>query len=257
MTVFRPCIDLHNGHVKQIVGGTLRDSGAGPTENFVSEHSAGHYGRMYKHDGLHGGHVIKLGPGNEEAAKEALAAFPGGMQLGGGVTPDAAKSWLDAGASHVIVTSYLFVDGELSMARVEEMARVVGPERLVIDLSCRRKGDGYLVATDRWQTITRTAVDARTLRDLADHCSEYLVHAADVEGKCEGIEEELVRLLGDSCPLPCTYAGGGKALDDLARVKDLSGGRVDLTFGSALDIFGGSGVKYADCLIWNRAQTGD
>lgn len=251
MTRFRPCIDLHAGQVKQIVGGTLRDDGSLPAENFVSTRPAEYYARLYREDGLSGGHVIQLGPGNEHAAHQALATYPKGLQLGGGVTPDNAQRWLDAGASHVIVTSYLFVDSGLSMARVEEMARCVGPERLVIDLSCRRVEDGFRVATDRWQTITETPVDRTTLHTLAPYCSEYLVHAADVEGQCRGIDETLVTLLGEHCPLPCTYAGGGRSLSDLQHVQTLSGGRIDLTFGSALDLFGGTGVRYDDCLSWN------
>lgn len=253
MTLFRPCIDLHAGQVKQIVGATLRDDGSSPTENFVSAHPASYYAERYRRDQLQGGHVIKLGPGNREAAREALAAFPSGLQLGGGITPDNAEPWLSAGATKVIVTSYLFVDGALSMARVEEMARCVGPDRLVIDLSCRRVDRGFFVATDRWQTITRTAVDRATLDALSPYCSEYLVHAADVEGQCRGIDETLVTLLGAECPLPCTYAGGGRSIADLHHVKALSQGRVDLTFGSALDLFGGKGVRYDDCVAFNRA----
>lgn len=254
MTLFRPCIDLHAGKVKQIVGATLRDDGSAPAENFVSAHPASFYAERYREDQLLGGHVIQLGQGNEDAARDALAAFPGGLQLGGGVTPDNAERWLAAGAAKVIVTSYLFVDDALSMARVEEMARCVGPERLVIDLSCRRVDQGFRVATQRWQVVTRTAVDHITLGQLAPYCSEYLVHAADVEGQCRGIDEALVVLLGAECPLPCTYAGGGRSLDDLRRVDTLSRGRVDLTFGSALDLFGGAGVRYADCVAFNRAQ---
>ena len=255
MTLFRPCIDLHDGKVKQIVGGTLRDEGAGPVTNFVAEQPAAWFAERYRADGLVGGHVIKLGAGNEDAAREALAAWPDGMQLGGGVTLDTAAEWIARGASKVIVTSWLFVDKRLSMERVEQLARAIGPERLVVDLSCRRVPGGWRVATDRWQTITETPIDARTLAALAPLCSELLVHAADVEGRCEGIDEDLVRVLGDVCPLPCTYAGGGRDIADLARVADLSAGRVDLTYGSALDLFGGRLVKYADCVAWNRVQT--
>lgn len=254
MTLFRPCIDLHLGHVKQIVGESLRDDGTTPLENFVSEEPASYFADRYQRDRLTGGHIIMLGPGNERAAEAALAAFPQGMQVGGGVTPDSAKSWLKRGAKQVIVTSYLFEGGELQMARVEAMAAAVTPEKLVLDLSCRRNGEGWNVATDRWQTVTSTPVTQATLEQLAPFCSEYLVHAADVEGKCEGIDEDLVKLLGTYSPLPCTYAGGGRCLADLAKVEDLSAGRVDLTFGSALDIFGGTGVRYTDCVHWNRDQ---
>jgi phosphoribosylformimino-5-aminoimidazole carboxamide ribotide isomerase len=252
VTRFRPCIDLHQGRVKQIVGGTLTDSGA--RENFVSELPATHYADLYQRDGLAGGHVIQLGAGNGEAARAALSVFPLGLQLGGGVTPDSARQWLDAGASHVIVTSYLFDGQRFDAARLARMLEVVPRENLVIDLSCRRVGDGWHVATNRWQTVTDTAVDEGLLRDLAQHCAEFLVHAADVEGLCQGIDEDLVRLLGDASPLPVTYAGGANDITDLERVERLSGGRVDLTFGSALDVFGGTLVRYADCVAWNRTR---
>jgi len=254
VTLFRPCIDLHDGRVKQIVGGTLRDEGPGPTTNFVAAEGAGWFAARYREDDLPGGHVIKLGPGNDQAATEALAAYPGGLQIGGGIDDRNAAPWLDRGASHVIVTSFLFEGATLSMERVRAMERAVGRERLVIDLSCRRVGDGWRVATQRWQTVTDTPVDARTLEQLGSHCDAFLVHAADVEGKCEGIDEALVTLLGTESPLPVTYAGGGRSLTDLQRVAELSGDRVDLTFGSALDLFGGTGVRYADCVAWNRAR---
>jgi len=256
MTLFRPCIDLHDGKVKQIVGGTLRDEGAGPVENFVADQPAAWFAARYRADGLTGGHVIKLGPGNEEAAQQALAAWPDGMQLGGGVTLSTAAEWVARGAAKVIVTSWLFVDKRLDLGRVEQLARAIGPERLVVDLSCRRVPGGWRVATDRWQTITETPIDAATLSALAPLCSELLVHAADVEGRCEGIDEDLVRVLGEVCPLPCTYAGGGRDIADLERVAELSSGRVDLTYGSALDLFGGTLVKYADCVAWNRQRSG-
>lgn len=254
MTLFRPCIDLHEGRVKQIVGGSLRDEGPGPETNFVAEADAADFAERYRADRLPGGHVIQLGPGNEAAARRALAAYPGGLQLGGGVDLDGAGSWLDAGASHVIVTSWLFEGGALSVERVRALAARIGPERLVIDLSCRRVGDGWRVATNRWQTVTDTPVDAATFERLAAYCDGFLVHAADVEGRCEGIDHALVEVLGRVCPLPCTYAGGGRDIADLQTVADLSAGRVDLTFGSALDLFGGTLVAYADCVAWNRAH---
>ncbi len=256
MTLFRPCIDLHAGQVKQIVGGSLTDDEAALRTNFVSERPAEWYAARYREDGLEGGHVIQLGGGNDAAARAALAAWPGGLQLGGGVTDENARAWLDAGAGQVIVTSYLFEGAKLSFERLRRLRDVVTPRELVIDLSCRRRGDGWFVATNRWQTVTDTPVDEKTLVELSGSCSEFLVHAADVEGLCRGIDEELVALLGRISPLPCTYAGGGRAIEDLSRVAELSGGRVDLTFGSALDLFGGTGVRYADCLAWNRANSG-
>lgn len=255
MTVFRPCIDLHEGRVKQIVGGSLRDSGTAPETNFVAEQSAGYFAGLYRDDGLPGGHVIRLGQGNDDAAQEALAAWPGGLQLGGGINADNAEHWLEQGAAKVIVTSWLFEADELSMERVEALSQRVGRDRLVVDLSCRQGERGWWVAMDRWQTVTRTPVDPETLASLSEYCSEFLVHAADVEGRQAGIDEALVALLGESSPLPCTYAGGGRAIEDLKTVESLSGGSVDLTFGSALDLFGGSGVRYADCVDWNRQQS--
>lgn len=236
--------------MKQIVGGTLTDEGA--KENHVSVHGASWFAEKYRKDALSGGHVIQLGPGNEKAAREALAAFPGGLQIGGGIHPDNARDWLDAGASHVIVTSYLFERDELSRDKLRRLASVVRPEELVIDLSCRRVGDEFFVATNRWQTVTRSRVDDELFSFLASHCSEFLVHAADVEGLCQGIDEDLVALLGRISPHPCTYAGGARDLSDLETVDRLSESRIDLTFGSALDLFGGKGVRYADCVAWNR-----
>jgi phosphoribosylformimino-5-aminoimidazole carboxamide ribotide isomerase len=253
MTVFRPCIDLHEGRVKQIVGGSLTDRGA--RENFVSSRPANYYSQLYRKDSLRGGHVIQLGPGNEAAARDALAAYPGGLQIGGGINADNARSWLEAGASHVIVTSYLFEEGRLSQARLEALAKVVSSRELVIDLSCRKVGDGWNVATNRWQTVTETLVDSPIFELLASYCCEFLVHAADVEGLCKGIDGNLVEHLSKVCPLPITYAGGAKSLVDLHRVEQLSQGKVDLTFGSALDLFGGQLVKYEDCVAWNRRKS--
>ncbi len=255
MTKFRPCIDLHAGKVKQIVGGSLRDEGPGPRENFVSDRPAGWFAARFRDDDLCGGHVIKLGPGNDDVAREALAAWAGGLQIGGGITPENAAAWLDAGASHIIVTSALFSkDGRFLPEVAEAFRKSIGPDRLVIDLSCRRAGAGWTVAMNRWQTLTDLHVDAATLDRLAPYCAEFLVHAADVEGLCRGIDAELVALLGAWGKIPVTYAGGAASLDDVRRVDELSGGKVDITVGSALDLFGGTGVKYADLLAWNRGE---
>lgn len=256
MTRFRPCIDLHEGRVKQIVGGSLRDGGD-PRTNHVSQYDAEYFARLYREDGLLGGHVIQLGPGNEAAAKRALSAWPKGLQIGGGVGPHNARQWLEAGADKVIVTSWLFEGERLSFARLDELLAVITPSELVIDLSCRQTAGGWVVATNRWQTLTQAYLDPATLEQLAKYCSEFLVHAADVEGLCRGIDEKLVEHLGQYCPVPCTYAGGGRSLADLERVEALSGGRVDLTFGSALDLFGGNLVRYADCVAFNRARSSD
>jgi len=250
---FRPCIDLRQGRVVQIVGGTLTDTGADTVTNYVSDRSAAEFAALYRRDGLRGGHVIMLGPGNEEAARSALSAYLEGLQIGGGLNVQNAWQWLEAGASHLIVTSFLFENGDLSPKRLQTMTKAVGKERLVIDISCRRGSDGhYYVATNRWQTVTPTRLDASLIHQLEPYCAELLVHAADVEGKCEGIDEELVGLLGDWVTLPTTYAGGARRLDDIARVAQLSDGKVDLTIGSALDIFGGSLVHYDEAARLGR-----
>jgi len=252
VTLFRPCIDLHQGQVKQIVGGSLNDDGA--DTNFVSQHDAAHYAALYHTHQLHGGHVIALGPGNKEQALKALSVWPGGLQFGGGVNAHNAREYLDAGASHVIVTSYLFDGGEFSWEKLEAIKAITGTERLILDLSCRRTPEGWHITTDRWQTITATAITPENLKKLSQHCAEFLIHAADVEGLQGGIDEELVTLLGQHCDIPVTYAGGARSLEDLKRVHELSNGKVDLTIGSALDIFGGSGVTLDECIEWNRQQ---
>ncbi len=249
--MFRPCIDLHEGQVKQIVGGTLSRSGAGLRTNFVSEKSAAWFADLYRRDGLKGGHVILLGPGNEAAAREALAAYPGGLHLGGGVTLENARAWLEAGASHVIVTSWVFRDGRMDWARLHELVTMIGKRRLVLDLSCRPRDGDYFVVTDRWQKFTEEKLSRALLQKLGAHCDEFLVHAADVEGLCRGIDHELVEKLAEWTPLPMTYAGGAKSLADLEEVTRLGRGRIDLTIGSALDIFGGTGVKYAEAVAFN------
>ena len=255
MSIFRPCIDLHHGKVKQIVGGSLDDAGSQLIENFVSEQSPADFARQFRQDQMVGGHVIQLGSGNDAAAREATAAWPGGLQVGGGINPENAESWLDAGASHVIVTSWLFEDGEIfSPKRLEQLSALIGAERLVVDLSCRRQGDGWLVATNRWQTLTELELTHETLDRMAPYCAEILIHAADVEGLCRGVDRDLVTLLGSWVGRPVTYAGGASGLDDLQLVEDLSGGNVDLTIGSALDLFGGAGVRYRDLVEWNQRR---
>jgi len=249
---FRPCIDLRAGRVVQIVGGTLTDDGDQTVTNHISDRSAADFAALYRRDSLAGGHVIMLGPGSEDAARSALAAYPG-LQIGGGVTPENAGEWLDAGASHVIVTSYLFPGGVFAPDRLRAMTQAVRRSRLVVDLSCRRTPEGaYHVATDRWRTLTATRLSAAIIALFEACCDELLIHAADVEGKCEGIDEELVGLLGEWVSLPTTYAGGARRLEDIARVEQLSGGKVDLTIGSALDIFGGSLVRYEDAARLGR-----
>ena len=236
--MFRPCIDLHEGKVKQIVGGTL--GAAAPRTNFVSDRSAAWFAELYRRDGLAGGHVIQLGPGNEAEARAALAAFPGGLHLGGGVNAQNARGWLEAGTSHVIVTSWVFREGRVDWERIGELVKAVGKDRLVLDLSCRKRGENYFVVTDRWQKFTEVTITPETLKKLSGSCAEFLVHAVDVEGLCRGIDRELVEKLGQWTPIPMTYAGGANSLADLEEVTRLGRGKIDLTIGSALDIFGGS-----------------
>ena len=256
MTHFRPCIDLHQGKVKQIVGGSLRDDGAGPTENFVSDRPAGWFAQNFRDDGLTGGHLIKLGPGNDPAAREALAAYPGGLQIGGGIHTGNAAEWLEAGASHVIVTSTLFDEkGRFLEDTLRSLVREIGRDKLVIDLSCRRTAAGWTVAMNRWQTLTELTVDHATLDRLAPFCDEFLIHAADVEGLCRGIDAELVALLGSWGKSPVTYAGGAASMADLLLVEQAGRGLVDVTVGSALDLFGGTGLCYKDLVEWNGRGT--
>ncbi len=236
---FRPCIDLHQGKVKQIVGGTLTDSSASLVENFVSDHDAGYYAELFKRDGLRGGHVIMLGPGNEAEALKALAAYPNGLQVGGGINNDNAGFYLDHGASHIIVTSYVFRDGAIDYQNLIGLVKAIGKERLVLDLSCRSKEGTYFVVTDRWQKFTDFEINETNLADLAEYCAEFLIHAADVEGRRQGIQEDLVAKLGQWVTIPTTYAGGIKDLADLDLINRLGQGKMDFTVGSALDIFGG------------------
>lgn len=244
---FRPCIDIHNGSVKQIVGGSLKDSGDEAQENYVSGQDAAYYANLYRAYGITNGHIILLNPvtspfyeKTREQALGALAAYPGGLQIGGGITPENAKMYLDAGASHVIVTSYVFKDGQIRYDRLDELVRTVGRERLVLDLSARKKDGRYLIVTDRWQKYTEVELTERTLDQLASYCDEFLIHAVDVEGKADGIERELAAMLGSWGRMPVTYAGGVHNFKDLHLLKKLGRDRVHVTVGSALDLFGGS-----------------
>jgi phosphoribosylformimino-5-aminoimidazole carboxamide ribotide isomerase len=251
---FRPCIDLHGGQVKQIVGSTLSDCEPDtPQTNFSSSFSPSYYSRMYRQDNLTGGHVIMLGPGNENSAIDALAGWPGGMQVGGGITADNAELWLERGASHVIVTSFVFHDGRLDEKRLQKLISRVGTKRLVLDLSCRKKNDKYFVVTDRWQKFTDLNISNRILTELSSYCAEFLIHAVDVEGKCMGVDSYLVNLIGDCSPvIPITYAGGVSSLEDLEIIKKVGQGKLAVTVGSALDIFGGTGLVYREVINFCR-----
>ena len=239
--------------MKQIVGGTLSDDGGEPQTNFVSDRPSSWYAALYKKDDLRGGHVIQLGPGNDTAAREALAAFSGGLQLGGGINQENAATWIDAGASHVIVTSWVFREGQLDEERLAALVQSIGRKRLVLDLSCRQRDGRYWVVTDRWQNFTELPVNEATLKKLAPQCAEFLIHAVDVEGKQTGIDLALVQAIAAHSPIPVTYAGGARSLADLEAVEEAGQGRVHLTIGSALDIFGGN-VKYEDCVAFNQRR---
>ncbi|GAV81360.1 His_biosynth domain-containing protein [Cephalotus follicularis] len=252
---FRPCIDIHKGKVKQIVGSTLGDSkedGLILVTNFESDRSAAEFANLYKEDGLTGGHVIMLGadPLSRCAAIEALHAYPGGLQVGGGINSENSLSYINEGASHVIVTSYVFNNGQMDIERLKDIMRVVGKRRLVLDLSCRKKEGKYAIVTDRWQKFSDEYLDGKLLDFLATYADEFLVHGVDVEGKKLGIDEELVALLGRHSPIPVTYAGGVTVMGDLERIKVAGMGHVDATVGSALDIFGGN-LAYKDVIKWH------
>lgn len=250
---FRPCIDIHNGKVKQIVGGSLADKNNQAKDNYVSDYDASYYGELYKNSGLTGGHIIILNKegtefydADKKQAFSALSAFEGGLQVGGGITADNAMEYLNAGASHVIVTSYVFKDGAANQDNLDKLVSVTGKKRLVLDLSCRKKDDGfYYIVTDRWQNFTDTVLCDEVISRLAEYCDEFLVHAVDVEGKANGIENELAAMLGRWNGLPVTYAGGIGSFDDLNMLKISGNGNLDFTVGSALDIFGGN-MKFED-----------
>lgn len=251
---FRPCIDIHNGSVKQIVGSSLRDQNDAARENFVAKQDAAFFARLYQEYGIRNGHIILLNPvsspyynDTKKQALSALAAYPGGLQVGGGITPDNAKEFLDAGASHVIVTSYVFKDGHIQYDRLKELVKMVGKDRLVLDLSARMKEDHYYIVTDRWQKYTDVELTEETLDMLTSYCDEFLVHAVDVEGKANGIEKTLAARLGDWGKLPVTYAGGVHNFEDLSILKQLGRDRVHVTIGSALDLFGGN-MKFEEVL---------
>ena len=249
---FRPCIDIHNGQVKQIVGGSLTDVNDAAQENFVAVQDAAFFANLYKSAGIKGGHIILLNPVSSEyykATKEqalaALRAYPGGLQVGGGIVPENAGEYLEAGATHVIVTSYVFHDGRIDYERLDKLVETVGKEHLVLDLSCKKIDEEYRIVTDRWQKLTEEVVTFDLMDKLATYCSEFLIHAVDVEGKANGIEQELVAMLGKWGKLPVTYAGGVHSYEDLELLKELGKNRLHVTIGSALDLFGGK-------LVWEE-----
>ncbi len=255
---FRPCIDIHNGKVKQIVGGSLKDQGDQAVDNFVSQQDGAFYADFYRRDGLKGGHIILLNPPDSQyyeatrnQAMSALKAYPGGMQIGGGIHDANAALFLDAGASHVIVTSFVFRNGQISYENLERMIKAAGKENLVLDLSCRKKDGDYYIVTDRWQKFTDVKITPEVLTELSSCCAEFLIHAVDVEGKASGIEQELVKLLAEWDGIPITYAGGVGSFGDLEQLKELGRGKLDVTIGSALSLFGGQ-MDYRKVLEYIR-----
>lgn len=255
---FRPCIDIHNGKVKQIVGGTLKDQGDLAAENFVSEQDAPFYAKLYQSYGIRGGHIILLNgkdsPHYEATKLQALAAlqvYPGGLQVGGGITAENAHEFLRAGASHVVVTSYMFRDGKVDYERLEKLVQAVGKEHLVLDLSCRKKDGAYYIVTDRWQKFTEERVTVELLDRLYQYADEFLIHAVDVEGKASGIERELVELLGSWNRIPVTYAGGIGSFQNLEELAEWGQHHLNYTIGSALDLFDGN-MKFEDVLEFGK-----
>ncbi len=255
---FRPCIDIHNGCVKQIVGSSLKDASDAAAENFIAGKDAAYYACLYKEHHIKNGHVIMLNhrqsdyyEATKEQALKALAAYPGGLQAGGGITPENAAQYLEAGASHVIVTSYVFRDGRIDFENLHKLMKETGKEKLVLDLSCRMKNESYYIVTDRWQKYTDVILNHKTLDELSSYCNEFLIHAVDVEGKAQGIETGLVEMLGAWNGIPVTYAGGVHTFEDLRKLREIGGGRIHVTIGSALDLFGGP-MKFEDILEFVR-----
>lgn len=247
---FRPCIDLHDGKVKQIVGETLNTE---IIENFVSKQDSAYYAELFKKDALTGGHVIMLGGGNEAAAASALSHYPGGLQIGGGITADNAAFYLEKGASHIIVTSYIFKDGLLNEDHLAKIVAEVGKDRLVIDLSCKEKDGKWFVVTNQWKQFSDFEVNKENIEFLEQYCSEFLVHAVDVEGKQRGIQQSLVSALADWVKIPTTYAGGARSIADMDQFDELSNGKLDITIGSALDIFGGH-LSYEEVVAYSKQK---
>ncbi|KAF6005708.1 hypothetical protein HII12_005282 [Brettanomyces bruxellensis] len=252
MTTYVGCIDIHGGKVKQIVGGTLNQDDTEQSKNtcksnletnFVSEKSSSYYAKLYEEHGIIRTHVIKLGSleENNRVAIEALKAWPKHLQIGGGINDTNAKYWIQQGADKVIVTSWLFPKGQFDKSRLERISQLVGKEHLVVDLSYFDAGG---VEQGRLLSYSRGTARNSSFMQLM------------LKAFCKGIDQELVAKLAEWCTSPIVYAGGAKSIDDLKLVDKLSHGRVDLTFGSALDLFGGKLVRFKDCCKWNQ-QLGD
>lgn len=254
---FRPCIDIHNGKVVQIVGATLSDKMGSADTNFVSEKDSAYFASLYKGSGLYGGHVIILNSKNskeynesENEALKALDAFKGGLGIGGGITADNAEKFIKCGASHVIVTSYVFSGGNICYNNLAKLNEAVTKKHIVLDISCKKRDGKYFVATDRWQKVSDVEFNKELLAKLSDYCDEYLVHAVDSEGKKAGIDEDIAGILRES-PIPVTYAGGISSYSDIEKIKTIGNGKIDFTIGSALDIFGGE-LNFSEVIKCSR-----
>ena len=242
---FRPCIDLHEGKVKQIVGKTLTaDAVDKPETNFISDHSAVYFADMFYRDGLTGGHVIMLGPNNEQAATEALQAFPNAFHIGGGVSLENAQFWLEKGAKAVIISSRLFNGTDFSMESLQAFTDLIGKDKIILDLSCRLVEGRFRAMTNKWNTVTNLIVDEKKIDELSTHCAEFLIHAVEIEGTGSGPDWELLNMLARCESSIITYAGGISSLNDLAAMQKLDAQHIDFTIGSALNIYGGH-LSYA------------
>ena len=243
---FRPCIDLHQGKVKQIVGATFDEDPLKITSNHVSDRTPSYFANLYRSKGLDGGHVIKLGKGNDEAALSALKTYPGGLQIGGGINPNNIREWIDAGASKVILTSWLFTRNRIDFSRLGLLVELVSPERITLDLSCSKFEDGYRIMANQWRTRTEALLDRRLLERLSPFCSEFLIHSVDAEGRREGVDGQLLELLSGFSTRPLVYAGGVASWSDVGKIETLGRGEIDFTAGSSLDIFGGNTLRFED-----------
>ncbi|MBT3539096.1 phosphoribosylformimino-5-aminoimidazole carboxamide ribotide isomerase [bacterium] len=237
---FRPCIDILNGKVTQIVGETLATNSL-VAENFVTNKNAAYFADLYKKNNLAGGHIIMLDKTEKTKSQtiEALKTFPQDFQVGGNINSDNAQEFINAGASHIIVTSYIFKDNKLSPLRLQRLMSAVKKEKIVLDLSCRKKNNEYYVVTNRWQIFSNFKVTSKNLETLSNYCDEFLIHGVDSEGKLQGVEIDLLNILKDFTGIPITYAGGIRDMNDIEKIKQTGNGYINFSVGTALDIFGG------------------
>ncbi len=249
---FRPCIDVFKGKVVQLIGTSLF-GGEEKTivKHFESEYSPAYYAELFKQDNLKGGHILSLGSGNNDVVIEALKAFNGGMKYGGSVTPENAHVYLDAGATHVIVNSYVFDNGEINLPNLKSLVKSIGKDKLVLDMSCRKKNGDYYIVTNLWEKFTNVILDQKSLQDISKYCDEIIVHGVDSEGRKQGLESDLVRILAQHTPIKTVYAGGISSIADLTMIKALGNEKIDPCIGTALSIYGGN-LSYYEVLEWNK-----